>query len=132
MWLRTVSRLSWSVSWICDVDAPAASKWSTSAWRGHHGRDLRPLAYATSAAARRPDDATLLADGDGADVREDAPPVRVGDLEFEVGRVLAVQLAEELLTGAAAVRRATTSMRCRPATSPATPRAAGLTHRMIP
>jgi hypothetical protein len=40
------------------------------------------------------EDATLLADGDGADVCENAPP-----------GVLAVQLAEELLTGGAAVRR---------------------------
>ena len=34
MWLRTVSRLSCSISWIWEVDAPSASRWSTSFWRG--------------------------------------------------------------------------------------------------
>ena len=99
-WLRTVSRPSWSVSWICDVDAPPACSWSTSVWRA--------VSVGATPRLQQPDDAedaALVAESDGADVGENAPPVRVGDLELEVGRVLAVQLAEELLTGSAAVRR---------------------------
>ena len=74
--------------------------------RRQHGRDLRALADARG--PQQPEDAdnaTLLADGDRAHVRKDTPPVCVVDLELEIGRVLAVKLAKELLTRAAAILR---------------------------